>query len=338
MWTNLTSAPQGAGSKEREPEAVIRARNEIPGRVQLAVGRVDFADMPALKEDETTMLRRYLDRNHAYRQARLPVADTALIHDNFQASQERFAYSGWQNFTTLVPPDHVQTVVWPNVKPALNLLFYGCGAGQPDMMSGFGTTAVLGAMPLEAVFTLMFGSFLGDWDTQDSFLRATLAHPRGALVCGWAGRPYWYLHPMGMGETIGDCLRRTQNNDGTDYWPTGLRARGVHIALLGDPTLRLHTVVPPTGLRAERSASGIHLSWMADRHQTTAGYHVYRAKAEMGPYERLTGALVPGLGFDDPDGTTDHYYQVRAVVLQEATTGSYYNNSQGTFCQAAPVR
>jgi len=313
-----------------------RERNGIPGRVQLAVGRVDFSNMPAFGVDETTLLRRYLDRDHAYRQARLPVAERAFVHDNFFGQPERFAYSGWQNFTTLLNPNNVRTATWPNVKPGMSLFFYVCGPGYgaTGPVAGFGDTADLVKTPLEAVFTMVFGSFVYEWDLPNNLLRATLAHERGALTCGWAGRPHWYLHSMGMGETIGDCLRRTQNNDGSDYQPTGAFARGVHIALLGDPTLRLHRVAPPADLRAQAAGRGMRLSWAASP-QKAAGYHVYRAEAEFGPYERLTKEPVKGLTADDPDGRASHYYQVRAVVLQESTTGTYYNSSQGIFAGPA---
>jgi hypothetical protein len=311
-------------------------QNEIPGRVQLAVGRVDFSNMPAFGVDEKTLLRRYLDRDHAYRHAQLPVADRALVHDNFFGQPERFAYSGWQNFTTLLAPENVRTVTWPNVKHGMNLFFYVCGPGHGGAgpVAGFGDTAALVKTPLEAVFTLVFGSFVYEWDVPNNLLRATLAHEQGALTCGWAGRPHWYLHSMGMGETIGDCLRRTQNNDGRDYQPAGAFARGVHIALLGDPTLRMHRVAPPLDLRVQAAGRGVRLSWTASP-QKVAGYHVYRADGEFGPYERLTERPTKALTADDQGGTPSHFYQVRAIVLQESTTGSYYNTSQGVFAGPA---
>jgi len=309
----------------------------IPGRVQLAVGRVDFSNMPAFGAGETALLRRYLDRDHAYRHGQLAVVERALVHDNFFGQPERFAYSGWQNFTTLLPPETVRTVTWPNVRPGMSQFFYVCGAGHgaAGPVAGFGDAATLVKTPLEGVFTMVFGSFLYEWDRPDNLLRATLAHERGALTCGWAGRPHWYLHSMGMGETIGDCLRRTQNNDGADYKPVGGYGRGIHIALLGDPTLRLHPVVPPSDLRVQAgSARGVRLNWAASPRKVN-GYHVYRADAEFGPYERITKEPVQGPDLNDPDGTPAHYYQVRAVVLQESTTGSYCNSSQGIFAGPA---
>jgi len=329
-WTDETVTNTGKGRQRNVPGDGTVDQNQIPGPVQLAVGRVDFANMPAFRIGETNLLRRYLDRDHAYRHAQIPVADRGLIHDGFFGHLERFAYSGWQNFTTLLPPENVRTVTWPNVQPGMSLFFSGCGPGAHKSMKGFGDTAALVKTPVEAVFSLMFGSYFGDWNTTDNLMRAVLAHERGALTCGWAGRPHWYLHAMGLGETIGDALRRTQNNDGRDYQPTGAFARGIHVALLGDPTLRLHPVPPPAGLRVQSAGRGVRLDWQASPQQVN-GYHVYRAHTEFGPYERITKELIKGVTAADPDGTTKHYYQVRAVVLQESTTGSYFNSSQGIF-------
>ncbi|MDP6810879.1 MAG: sugar-binding protein [Kiritimatiellia bacterium] len=333
LWSDEKT--NGVGRKRKDPTDEGGAdgkldQQTIPGPVQLAVGRVDLSRLPAFGADEISLLRRYLDRHHAYRQARLPVADRALIHDGFPGHVERFAYSGWQNFTTLLDPEKVLSVTWPNITPGAKLLFFGCGPGHPESIQTFGDIHDMVKMPLGGIFTMLFGSCVGDWNTRNNLMRAALAHERGALTCGWGGRPHWVLHPMGMGETIGDCLRRTQNNDGRDYQPVGSFARGTHIALMGDPTLRLHRVAPPSNLQIRDAGRGMGLSW-AGSPRKVVGYHVYRARSEFGPYARLTERPVTALTFDDPDGTPEHCYQVRAIALQRSTTGTYYNSSQGAF-------
>ena len=74
---------------------------------------------------------------------------------------------------------------------------------------------------------MLFGSYFGDWDSSSNLMRGALASDGGALTCGWAGRPHWYLHPMAMGATVGDCLMLTQNNGKDGYQPTGAFPRGV---------------------------------------------------------------------------------------------------------------
>ncbi|NQT93076.1 MAG: hypothetical protein HQ559_09960 [Lentisphaerae bacterium] len=305
-------------------------QSEIPCPVVRAVGRVDFQRLSVFGVDELTLLRRYLDRLHAYRQGQLPVEAHGWVQDNFFGHAERFAYSGWQNLTTLLGAENVADAEWPNMPAKMQLLFYGCGSGGPDHMAGFGSTKDLVKRPLNAVFALLFGSYFGDWDSSGNLMRGALASDGGALTCAWAGRPHWYLHPLGMGATIGECLKLTQNNGAGGYQPTGASPRGVHIALLGDPTLRMHRVMPPSDLRVRGSSRGVRLSWKASP-EKVAGYHVYRADAECGPYERLTAVPVTARRLADPAGTPKHFYQVRAVARQESPTGRYFNSSQGLF-------
>ncbi len=338
-WTDAAVTSTNAKSAERQhnvPGDGKFDQNEIPGPVRLAVGRVDFHDLPAFSADATTLLRGYLDRNHVYRHGVLTVQARGWVQDGFAGHPERFAYSGWQNLATLLGPDNVVAREWPNIEPERQLWFYGCGPGGWQSMGGFGTTKDLVTTRLNAVFALLFGSYFADWDTTDNLMRAALAGEGGALTCGWAGRPHWYLYPMGMGATIGDGLRLTQNNPADGYQPAGRFPRGVHIALLGDPTLRLHRLLPPSELRV----TGQSLKWHASP-QPEVRYHVYRAAAELGPYERLTREMIADCEFIDSGGRPGHFYMVRAVALQMTPTGSYFNASQGTFgklCSASRTK
>ena len=84
--------------------------------------------------------------------------------------------------------------------------------GHLHQLRGVGSTSDFAANDPQVVFTMLFGSYFGDWDSQDNFLRAALATPTYTLACVWAGRPYWYFHHMGLGETIGFSARVSQNN------------------------------------------------------------------------------------------------------------------------------
>ena len=334
QWTDVAVTATNAASSARQhnvPGDGKFDQSEIPGPVRLAVGRVDFHDLPAFDATPTDLLRRYLDRLHAYRQGKLPVETRGWVQDNFSSHPERFGYSGWQNLTTLLGPENVVARDWPNVEPARHLWFTGCGPGGHESMAGFGNTKQLVTTPLNAVFTFLFGSYFADWDRPNNLMRAALASDDGALTCGWAGRPHWFVHPMGMGATIGDCLRLTQNNSADGYQPVGSFPRGVHIALLGDPTLRMHRVKPPTHLKARTTVRGMRLSWQASPQTGAAGYQVYRAATELGPYARLTESPLEACEFTDPQGVPGNHYMVRAIALQLTPTGSYYNASQAAF-------
>jgi hypothetical protein len=125
---------------------------------------------------------------------------------------------------------------------------------------------------------------------------------------------------MGVGGTIGHSTRLTQNNKFL-YSPTGSHARGVHVALMGDPTLRLHPVAPPAALARKDS----RLTWQASP-DAGAVYHVYAAPGENGPWTRLTEAPIRETSFAPAPAVA---YMVRAVRLETGPSGSYFNASQG---------
>jgi hypothetical protein len=162
-------------------------------------------------------------------------------------------------------------------------------------------------------------------------MRSVLATPTMGLTCSWAGRPHWFYHHMGLGEPIGYSARLTMNNATLYQNQTNAFTRGVHIALMGDPTLRMHPVAPPSGLTALACSEETILTWIPSSEEVL-GYHVYRAKDPLGPFSRLTRSLVEGATFTDANPSpTAKTYMVRAVKLESTPSGTYYNPSQGVF-------
>src|SRR6185436_8869270 len=113
------------------------------------------------------------------------------------------------------------------------------GGGGYYTCNGVGSSDDFSTNDIQSVFTMFFGSYFGDWDNESDFLRAPLGSTTYGLTAAWAGRPHWFFHHMGLGETIGYSTRLSQNNNGL-YSPVSSGSRQVHIALMGDPTLRMH--------------------------------------------------------------------------------------------------
>ena len=91
-----------------------------------------------------------------------------------------------------------------------------------------------------------------------NFLRAPLGSTTYTLTSSYGSRPHFFVHHMALGETIGFTTRLTQNNAG-GYEPVGIGSRLVHTALHGDPTLRMHPVIPldwKTPVRLDGAAGG----------------------------------------------------------------------------------
>ncbi len=302
----------------------------LPGEIELQVGRVDLSQMPAFGKPEVDLLRRYLDKDHAWRHGTLEAERRALVCDKFGDFRgEAFVSSGWRNFAPLVGGDKIAAADWfKSLGEGSYLLAQGSGAGGYQSCAGVGTTADFAAKPARAVFTLLFGSYFGDWDTRDNLLRAPLASESHGLAAIWAGRPHWYLHPMGLGETIGSATRLSQNNTGL-YQPTGGFPHAVHMALMGDPTLRLHRVTPPSALTRKIDGSKTLLDWKASP-DSGATYHVYLAPDEKSEFKRLTEVPIAETKYLHA-AAKGGVYMVRAVRLEAGASGSYVNASQGVF-------
>jgi len=327
----------------------------LPSDVELMVGRVDLFNLPGngatiAWPSELELLRNYLNKDHNWRHKLINVPRRALLGNRFgDFGGEAFAASGFRNFEPFVGPGN--TVLaneqdnapvdqkWSSMLTAGTYLWaYGCGGGSYTSMSGMGThgtysdiwsTDVVGG-DAKAVFFMMFGSWLGEWDSTDDIMRSVLATSTMGLTCSWAGRPHWYYHHMGLGEPIGYSARLTQNNNGLYQNQVNQNLRGIHIALMGDPTLRLHPVAPPSSVTASTGGGAVNVSWTASP-DTVVGYHVYRANSATGPFTRLTSSPVTSSSFSDAGASGTPTYMVRAVKLENTPSGTYFNASQGAY-------
>ncbi len=324
--------------------------NSLPSDVDLMVGRVDFADMSSFGS-EIDLLRRYLDKNHAYRHALRRVPARALVGDRLgDFSGEAFGASGFRNFAALLGPNNTTTASVEDAAALAErwitqltssdwLLVYGAGGGSHTSASGLGThgtyadvrSADFVEKRARGQFYLLFGSWFVEWNQPDNFMRAALAAPDLGLAALWAGRPHVFLHHMAIGEPIGYGVRLSQNNSSLYANAVNRHTRGIHLALLGDPTLRLQVVAPPSGLQIAPGGGSPALSWTSSP-DASAGYHVYRASEETGPFTRVTTSPVSSTTFTDHTAPAGSYtYQVRAVRLETSGGGTYFNTSQGTF-------
>jgi len=279
------------------------------------------------------------------------------------------AANGYRNFAAFFGDGQIDTksannsVTAPNrwitaLDTASYLWAYGAGGGDHYKVAQMGTTPLYKPSPpfppntideyrLETkelyskdpwgVFTMIFGSHFLEWDYENqvypaNLMRTFIATPQYGLACVWVGRPHQYYHHMGLGETIGYGFRVSQNNDNNLYkHSVPLDNRGVHMALLGDPTLRMHPVTPPSNLTGVMSPSqGTILNWTASP-DSPIGYNVYRASTPAGPFTKKNTALVTGTTYQDYDGHSGtHTYMVRAVKV-ETSSGVYTNSSQGIY-------
>lgn len=301
----------------------------LPSDVELQIGRVDLSDMPAFALSEIALTKNYLEKDHNYRHKKFKPAYGAVIDDNFGFfSGEAFAHSGWRNFAPLVGSENIEAGDYFTTLSNKSYLWsYGCGGGTYTSAGGIGSTNNFASSDLQGVFTMLFGSYFGDWDKRNSFLRAPLAQGK-TLTNIWAGRPHWVLHHMGLGENIGYNVKLTQNNNALYHSNYG--GRFVHIALMGDPTLRNDIVAPPTNLQTSVDEKNVLLTWEPST-DSVLGYYVYMKNDSLSEYKRLNQAPISDTKYNHECllYRATYSYRVHAIVLQTSPSGTYYNLSQG---------
>jgi hypothetical protein len=300
----------------------------LPGATQLQVSRIDFYDMPAFSATEVQLMNSYLTKDHGYKMDTLTIRRRALVDDNFGAfSGEAFAANGWRDLPPFVGIDSVSaSPMISSLASSSYLWAYACGPGTYTSAGGVGSTSDFAANPVNGIFTMLFGSYFGDWNVQNNFLRAPLCSSIPALTSCWAGRPNWFFHHMVLGENIGYAAQVTQNNTIGLYQPTNFGAGWMHVALMGDLSLRTDYIRQPTNLVIASSFhAGAVLNWTASPDPAVIGYYVYRADGAYGYYKKLSGMLT-ATTFHDTVGTSGlKYYMVRPVKLQSTPSGGYYN-------------
>ena len=308
----------------------------IPSNLELQVGRVDFSNLPAFSSSEQQLLKNYLDKDHNYRKKVFSANKRAVISDNFgYFGGEAFAASGYKNFGPLVGVSNVTATAagyFSTMTGNSYLWSYACGGGSYVSAGGIGNTNNFSSSNLQGVFTMMFGSYFGDWDSQNNFLRAPLA--QGTILTNvWSGRPHFQFHHMALGENIGYSLIQTQNNPGNLYFSStvGITGRWIHNALMGDPTLRNDVVSPVSNVIATRIGYNCHISWSASTETNSVGYNIYMKNDSNTIFTKINATPIAGTSYTDNcllyKGV--YKYMVRTVKLEAGPSGSYYNMSEG---------
>lgn len=321
VWTDATVTYVESASERNNnrPGDGKFDQTRLVSDVDLEIGRVDFYDMPAFADDELTLLKNYLNRAHQWRTGQLESIDRGLVDDNFKGYI--ISNTGYKAIGALVGTDSLfdDRDYMTEVKAGKYVLSFGTGAGSYTSCSGIGTTADFAAGNINAIFTGISGSYFGDWDTKNNILRGALAS--GALASFWGGIPNWYLHPMSVGESIGFCARYSMNAAFSSF--NGSQQL-IHVALMGDPTLRFRPIAPSGKLRLTNSVDGILLEWDKVNGEID-GYNLYRINNETLAAVKVNDNMLTETTYLDlgcPTG--QYYYQLRTVKKVSTATANYY--------------
>lgn len=296
---------------------------------QIPVGRVDLFDMPAFGND-TFLMKRYLRKALAFRKGEMKFENKGLVDDNFgYFNSEAFASGGFRNFATFTKQDISTKDYRATLQKEKTLLSYGCGAGTYTSASGVSSSSDFVNDSLLNPFTLTFGSYYGDWDNQNNFLRAPLASKGWGLMSVWSGRPYWAIHECALGLPLFKAVLTT--NNAYNVYNTASFVSGVHVSLMGDPTLRMFVV--DNVKRTHTAASckqELELKWEANQDADTLFLEEYQSQTNswkvvqrLFPKDTMTVVKLP---------KGKHLLSLRNLQLMESASGTWWQwGARDTF-------
>ena len=330
-WTDKTvNNTSGAQSRNHNKPSDGKFDQTIPPtQPDYQVGRIDMYNLPAFNKSDTLLLKQYLDRNHLWRTGQITTVKRGLIDNNFNSLN--LASTGWANLTSMVSADSVNIRDYRTSQMSDSYLWsFGCGAGSYSSCRNVINTAQFATDSLKNIYTIISGSYFGDWDSKNNLLRAATAN--SSLFTFWGGIPKWYVHTMALGKNIGYGTKVSQGNT-SEYFNGNFNAsqNKIHIALIGDPSLNLSYFKGPTQLAATTSNSEVNLTWKAAPNNTE-GFNVYRLDTISHSFIQLNSSPLKTLAYKDK---TNKYsgnikYLVRAIEIETTPSGTYKNLGSGT--------
>lgn len=300
----------------------------VPGSAKLDVGRVDMFNMPAFGLNDTLLTKRYLEKAHGFKQNQYAIVLRGLIEDAIGSfGGEAFVRGGWGSYSGMFGDSIREADFLTELKARSYMFATTSGFGSYTSSSGIASTSDFVNDSLTSPFTSYFGSYFGDWDNVNNLLKAPLASRSLILTSTWSGRPVYYYHQMALGQTVGYCATASANSPRNLYFSEYV-SNGVHMGLMGDPSLRLHPMSAASNLTISPSCNGINLKWTASADTGISGYRIYRATGLDDEYKWV--ATVTADSFVDVTAPAGHYYyMVRAERLQKTPSGTYYNMALG---------
>ena len=299
---------------------------------ELQIGRLDLGNLPTFGGGVADLYINYFNKLHDFKTGEFKPREIGIVDDNFAKRSEGFSQNGYRNYSPLTSIDSVFNAdILTTTQNSSALWSFACGGGTFTSINGFATSSQLSSTDLNGVFALVMGSYNADPDQSNNLMRSMLANGN-FLTTGWAGRPNWFIHGMGMGETIGQATLTTQNNTSSQYEPTGFYANMMHVMLHGDPSLKNHYTSNVTNLRTIRAYSKdtAYLRW--NEVSGTLGYNIYRSTDEFSGYTKINSSLIDtNFYMDFVSSDTSYYYRIETFELVDNNSGSFYESSVGAF-------
>jgi len=314
----------------------------FPSDIEMAFGRVDFADLNEPSIPEIELIANYLDRLSRYKN----------VAEGYDMGEKSAFYFGYDNsndgsYRSLLNISGLQNVYQNQAGLDHNQWVRENGPFKIYMQNR--SIPDLNAWKESGMDATVFSSDQSYWGFGDvpqgnnySRIRSILAMDTKCLITLWTTTGINIFHQACTGLSLGLAMKQIMNHneqnrylekapqqyDTPDWW------NRTHFAFYGDPTLNLYQIAPPQNVTLAEQNFVAVLSWAPSKTAGVIGYHIYSGESEYGHFERITSELVTAGPYFIQDYKPGNWYMVKAVRPFTSGCGSFLHASLGACVEA----
>lgn len=342
-WTDRESDSPTQPSP-RIPADGVMDPIKYPTPIEASVGRIDFANLDAFRQSEADLVAQYLKKSIRYRQNKLKFPRKSAGFSTFP--HQSLSDSTYLSLTRNAGPivgDSLASIFETNFLKIRDPYLFGVqlGAGDYDTISNGNEAHSVKSKDLardpdfhRTAFMVLDGSYFGNWNTQNNFLRASLCVENGGLASMWGRHLMVRLYWLGAGLSIGESVINNVNSLNYLDGNAGFAAN-IYIQLMGDPTLTLFPQPPLISFKATKTPQGTLLEWSkADADPSPVFVEVSTTGID-GVFQPVSQEPIPENQILLPQAQSPQtIYRARRVVMIQTGSGLWTCLSHGLFAPA----
>ncbi|MEY2701683.1 MAG: putative adhesin, partial [Bacteroidota bacterium] len=314
----------------------------FPSNLEMAFGRVDFADITDVTTSEIGLIENYLDRLSNYRN----------VNTGFDMGDKSAFYFGYNNsndasYRTLLNISKPENVYQKTDTTIHNQWVQNNGPFKVYMQNVL--VPSITDWQTYGMNATVYSSDQSYWGFGDvpqpsgvfSRIRALLGVDSKCLVALWTTTSIGLFHQACNGQSIGQALLHTMNHTATNQhlekpqqqYDTEAWWNRTHFEIWGDPTISLYQVKPVNNLSLTNVSGNPVLQWSPSSDTTVLGYHIYESTTELGVYQRINSSLITTTNFTITNYNPNHWYMVKTIKIMESGCGKFLQASIGKSIQ-----
>lgn len=303
----------------------------LPKAVSFNIGRIDMYNLPFYNESEVVLLKRYLEKDIAFRKGKIRPTNNAIMDNGFEnVYRERFATEAMINFGAMFGEDNYESKRSREIMDKDDYLFFwGAAPGATNNIFDVVYADEVAERGFNSVFNTVFGSRAVEWNSENNIMRAITASEPMTLTCRWGVRPYFYNFFMGAGYTIGFChsysIKSVLSSNGSISMKNT-----VHQNLLGDPTLKMYYPDMPKNFEVEYNEESMKYEFTWGVTENAFAYNIYFREEKNGNYILLNEAWIKEDSYQIELAENDNLeFIIKAIEKVENNQGYYFEESIG---------